>query len=44
MSEETRIAKLLNEAKQCGVSDAGLTDVLMDYFCADDGGKCYNNL
>jgi hypothetical protein len=38
---ELRIARLLNQAQRCGVSDPALGDALADYLWAecDDGGK-----
>lgn len=40
MDAESRIAKLLNEAKGCGFDDPGLSDVLTDYFCSNDDSDC----
>lgn len=43
MDDESRIAKLLNEARGCRFDDPGLSDVLTDYFCGEadsDEGEC----
>ncbi|KAI0237073.1 hypothetical protein LSAT2_012447 [Lamellibrachia satsuma] len=39
LSKENRVSHLLNEAARCGLQDASLRDVAMDYFTHDSEGE-----
>ena len=38
LSKEKRVSNLLNEAAHCGLRDASLRDVAVDYFTHDSNG------